>query len=78
MSTRVVFTFDDESYATLQKLQKDLKLSSMAETVRESLKMMNSMAKGAKDGYTEVVLRNPTARKEKEFIDPLTSRAANA
>ena len=60
MSKRVVFTFEAESFSALEKLQEDGDYPSLAETVKDSLKILWAVQKQAKQGYTELIVRNPS------------------
>ena len=51
---RVVFTFDERSLESLQKLTDQGRFSSMADTVRESLQISRALQSQAGQGFTEV------------------------
>ena len=60
-SRRVAFTFDERSLKTLEDMtEKEGHFSSMADTVRESLQISRALQSQARQGYTEVIMRNPT------------------
>ena len=65
MSKRVVFTFSADSLSALEKLQADGEYASMADTVKDSLQILWVLQKAAKQGYTELVVRNPETDDEK-------------
>lgn len=67
--TRVIFTFEPESLAALEKLQADGEYASMADTVKDSLQILWVLQKAAKQGYTELILRNPKTDAEKVVLD---------
>ena len=69
-SKRIVFTFDDRSVATLEQMTKNAQYSSMAETVRDSLQIANTLQDLAKKGFTDVVVRNPRSGAERTIIIP--------
>ena len=69
VSKRVVFTFEAESFSSLEKLQEDGDYPSLAETVKDSLKIMRTIQQGAKQGYTELIVRNPSTDIEKLILD---------
>ena len=69
VSKRVVFTFEAESFSSLEKLQEDGDYPSLAETVKDSLKILWAVQKQAKQGYTELIVRNPNTDTEKLVLD---------
>ena len=69
-SKRVAFTFDARSFSTLEKMTEEGQFSSMADTVRESLQISNTLQEQAKDGFSEIVVRNPKTGEEKVVIVP--------
>ena len=66
-SRRVIFTFDEKSYATLKQLETEY--GSMAEAVRASLRINATLTKQRHEGFTEVVLRNPSNPSIERVID---------
>lgn len=66
---RVVFTFTAESLAALEEMQERGGYASLAETVKDSLQILRAIQKGAKQGYTELILRNPKTDNEKTVLD---------
>ena len=69
VSKRVVFTFEAESFSSLEKLQEDGDYLSLAETVKDSLKILWVIQQQAKRGYTELIVRNPSTDTEKLILD---------
>ena len=69
MSKKVVFTFEAESFPSLEKLQEDGDYPSLAETVKDSLKILWAVQKQTKQGYTELIVRNPNTDTEKLVLD---------
>jgi hypothetical protein len=67
-TTRVIFTFDKDSLESLRKIQEKMGFKSLAETVRESLRLANSLREQAEQGYSELILRNPETNKERELV----------
>jgi hypothetical protein len=67
---RVVFSFDERSLESLQKLTDQGRFSSMADTVRESLQISRALQGQAQQGYTEVVVRNPETNEERVLVIP--------
>ncbi len=68
MSKRIVFTFDEQAYKDLQNLTADTKSKSLANTVRESLRLAKAYQKHSGRGFTEIVLRNPNTKKELTLV----------
>jgi Arc/MetJ-type ribon-helix-helix transcriptional regulator len=67
---RVVFTFDERSLESLQKLTEQGRFASMADTVRESLQINRALQGQANQGFTEVVVRNPDTNEERVLVIP--------
>ena len=66
---KVIFTFSAESLAALEKLQEDGLYDSLAETVKDSLQILWVLQKESKQGYTELIVRNPKTDAEKVVLD---------
>lgn len=66
---RVIFTFAPESLSALEQIQERGGYASLAETVKDSLQILWAIQKGAKQGYTELILRNPKTDSEKVVLD---------
>src|SRR5436305_13603452 len=67
---RVVFSFDERSLESLQKITEQGRFSSMADTVRESLQISRALQAQANQGFTEVIVRNPETREERVLVIP--------
>lgn len=67
---RVIFTFDDRSLESLEKITERGKFSSMADSVRESLQISHALQSQAQQGYSEVVVRNPETKEERVIVIP--------
>ena len=67
---RVVFTFDDRSLQSLQRIKEQGRFSSMADAVRESLQVSRALQTQAEQGYTELVVRNPKTGEERVVVIP--------
>jgi len=67
---RVVFSFDERSLESLEKLTQQGRFSSMADTVRESLQISRALQSQAGQGFTEVVVRNPETNEERVLVIP--------
>jgi hypothetical protein len=66
-STRLIFTFHEKSLERLRKMAAK-KGMSMAATVRESLVQYEGLQQQAKEGFTEVIVRNPRTGKERVMV----------
>ena len=66
---RVIFTFAPESLSALEQIQETGGYSSLAETVKDSLQILWVLQKQAKQGYTELIVRNPKTDAEKVVLD---------
>ena len=69
-SRRVVFTFDERSLATLKEMVEQGQFGSMAEAVRESLAVNRALQGQAKQGFTEVIVRDPETNQERVMVLP--------
>jgi Arc/MetJ-type ribon-helix-helix transcriptional regulator len=67
---RVIFSFDERSLESLQKLTEQGRFSSMADTVRESLQISRALQGQAQQGFTELVVRNPETNEERVLVVP--------
>jgi Arc/MetJ-type ribon-helix-helix transcriptional regulator len=67
---RVVFSFDERSLESLQKLTEQGRFASMADTVRDSLQVTRALQTQAQHGYTEVIVRNPETNEERVLVIP--------
>jgi hypothetical protein len=67
MSKRVIFTFDQKSYATLKTLAGD---GSLASAVRDSLYLMRALQQQEQQGFTELIVRNPRTNEERVMVRP--------
>ncbi len=69
-SKRVAFTFDERSLAALTDMTERGHYASMADTVRESLRVVRALQRQAKQGYTEVKVTNPETGEERIIVIP--------
>ena len=76
MSQRVVFSFDERSYASIKQLQERGAFSSMGTAVRESIQLSEILQEQISEGFTEVVLRNPKTNQEKTLLIPALYRTS--
>lgn len=67
---KILFSFDEDSYKNILELQAQLGAKSIAETLRRSLEMMSVLETQASEGYSEIVLRNNSDKKEKTIVAP--------
>ena len=68
--TRVTFTFDEQSLAGLEEIQKDGNYSCFAETVRDSLQINRALQIQAKKGYNEIIVRHSETGDERVLVIP--------
>ena len=69
-SRRVVFTFDQRSLDSLERLRKQGNYSSMADAVRDSLRLRRAQQQQAEQGFVELVVRNPKTGDERILVNP--------
>ena len=72
---RVVFSFDERSLESLQRIREQGRYSSMGEAVRESLQISRALQSQANQGFTEIVLRNPETKEERVIVIPALQSA---
>ena len=73
---RVVFSFDERSYDSLQKIKDRGRFSSMGEAVKESLQISRALQSQASQGFSEIVVRNPETKEERVIVVPNLQTAA--
>lgn len=67
-SKRVLFSFDPRNYQTLQDLAATGAFTSTADAVRGAVQVARVLQSYAKQGFTEVVVRNPQTREERVLV----------
>ena len=67
---RVAFTFDERSLDALEDMTKEGNYDSMADTILESLQISRALQTQAKQGFSEIALRNPNTGEECVIIIP--------
>ena len=72
-SKRIAFTFDERTLAALEEMMREGKYSSMAETVRDSLRVVRSLQSQASHGYKELVVRNDKGEERVLIIPSLSN-----
>jgi hypothetical protein len=73
---RVVFSFDERSYDSLQQIKDRGRFSSMGEAVRESLQISRALQSQSSQGFSEIVVRNPETKEERVIVVPNLQAAA--
>jgi Arc/MetJ-type ribon-helix-helix transcriptional regulator len=66
----VVFSFDERSLESLQRIREQGRFSSMADAVRESLQVSRALQSQAEQGFSELVVRNPQTGEERVIVIP--------
>jgi hypothetical protein len=74
---RVIFTFDERSLESLKRIKDQGHFDSLADTVRESLRVSRALQAQGEQGYTEVVVRNPKTKEERVIIIPTFHSASD-
>ena len=67
---RLVFTFDERSLESLEKIKQQGRFSSLADTVRQSLQISKALQSQGEQGFKEVVVRNPETKEERVLVIP--------
>lgn len=70
---RVVFSFDERSLESLERITEQGRFPSMANAVRESLQISRALQIQGEQGFTEVVVRNPETKEERVLVIPKLS-----
>ncbi|MDP8981170.1 MAG: hypothetical protein M3O35_11320 [Acidobacteriota bacterium] len=78
MGKRIVFSFDDRSLDSLERVKEKGGFQSLGTAVRESIQINQVLHDEASEGFTEVVVRNPKTRQEKTLIIPSLKKTAAA
>ena len=68
-SKRIVFTFDERTRKMLEDLKIDGHYKSLSEVVKDALRIKNGLHAQSKQGYTEIIVRDPKTNKEKVMIE---------
>ena len=74
-SRRVVFTFDARSLDSLKRLAEQGQFPSMADAVRDALRVRRALQQQAAQGYIECVVRNPKTGQERVLLIPTNEPA---
>ena len=69
-SKRVGFSFDERSLRALEVMTEEGNYNSMADTVRESLRISRALQTQAKQGFSEITLHNPDTGEERVVVIP--------
>lgn len=72
-SKRILFTFDPRSHRNLRELTDAGGFPSASDAVRDSLRVARALQDQARQGFTEVVVRNPVTKQEKVMVLPWSS-----
>jgi hypothetical protein len=78
MSQRVLFTFDEASLESLKQIKDKRGFPSLGAAVRESIEVNETLQEQVENGFTEIVLRNPTTNQEKAIVISSLRRVAKA
>ena len=62
--------FDEKSLASLEQLTHDGGFKTMDDALSESLRLSHTIHSEARDGFTQVVLRNPKTNEERVVVVP--------
>ena len=73
---RVMFSFDERSLESLQRIRDQGRFSSMGEAVRESLQISRALQSQASQGFSEIIVRNPETKEERVIVIPTLHTSA--
>lgn len=62
---RIVFSFSEESYRTLKKIQDVGQFATSAEALRAALSVINALQQQGDEGFTEIIVRNSKSGDER-------------
>jgi len=71
---RIVFTFDESSLLSLERVRDKLGAKTLAEALRISLALADSLQKQAELGFVEVITRSPRTGREQVMGGPALVR----
>ncbi len=74
-SRRIVFTFDERSLVSLERVREKLGAKSLADAVRISLALADSLQREAELGFVEIVARSPKTGMERVMGGPALVRS---
>ncbi len=74
---RVVFSFDERSLESLEKITKQGRYTSMASAVKDSLQISRALQGQVEQGFSEIIVRNPQTNEERVIVIP-TLQTSNA
>lgn len=74
---RVVFSFDERSLESLEKITKQGRYTSMASAVKDSLQISHALQGQVEQGFSEIIVRNPQTNEERVIVIP-TLQTSNA
>jgi len=67
---RLVFTFDEKSFKSLEEMKEQGHYASFADAVRKSLQISRALQSQEEQGFKEIVVRNPSNNKERILVIP--------
>jgi hypothetical protein len=67
---RLVFTFDERSLDSLEKIKEQGRFNSLADAVRQSLQISKALQAQGQQGFREVIVRNPETKEERVLVIP--------
>ena len=67
---RIAFGFDTHSLEALYAIKEDGRYTTLAETIRDSLQIIQALQTQAKKGFSEVIVREPKTGDERVLVIP--------
>lgn len=68
MVRKVLFTFKDNHLEKLLQIQKEGSYTTPMECLGEALRILNGLQEQAKEGYYEIIVRNPRTGEERTVV----------
>jgi hypothetical protein len=69
-SKRVLFSFDPRNYQALQNLVAGGTFTTASDAVRGAVQVAHALQSQVRQGFTEIVVRNPQTREERVLVLP--------
>ena len=70
MVKKIIFHFTGDNMDNLVKIQKEGYFSMPMDCLTESMRILNGLQRQAKEGYCELIVRNPRTGEERAFMVP--------
>lgn len=69
-SKRVVFSFDERSFDSLEQMKREGRYTSLADAVRDALRVSRALQVQNQQGFNEITVRNPKTGEQRVLVIP--------